>query len=1012
MPSSRPEDWTDGILDAIRRHEEQRSSSPRETAPERDESSNSGKPSSSGESLSERLLDALGRQTDGSGVPAASPSPIKAGDKTRTTSDDLLVGHVALTLKIIDEGCLKECLEDLEKARRAGQEISLEELLIRRGAAKPENIARIRLELSLRSGGISTLSRYETRERLGEGTTAIVFRAWDRDLKRFVALKVLREVAGLSPIARERFRREAEAAAGLTHPNVVTLHDAGETPEGQLYLVLELVEGRSLKEYLSEGQHQDREIAGMIEKTARGVAAAHEKGIVHRDLKPANILVTRGGEPKVGDFGLAHLMDSTAELTRSGTTLGTPLYMSPEQVQGRLKDLTPRTDVYSLGAILYEATVGRPPHLGATVTEIYHKAVQEEPVAPRRVKPDIPRDLETIILKSLDKDPARRYPTAREFAEDVHRYLEGEPIEALSISRPRRLWRKAVKYRAFLFPAVGAVVLGILVGLLLHRRPSTNSVVFFEDATEDFRLIREGKHIIAGKGQTLVAGDAVETGPWPSRGVLRYTDRTLVEIEPDTSLNEIQVEPAKRLFVKTGRVQAEVAKQPKDEPMIFATPQGEAKGSGAKLHLQMDPDPKKGMRLEVEDGEIELKNLAGKSVVVKSGYSAVAAEGVELLTHPRPPLGSSALLDQEWILAFHDEFDGNQLDRSRWNLNSREGGPLYSFVDDAVQQRNGTLSITAERRSLAPGKPYTTGLISMVAGTAQKYGWWEVRARLPKGKAIMPLFRLLPPDGRYPPQITLFGNNSLTGVRSLTHGKGAVHGSGSEVSRDLGDMASLEGFHVFACEWEPSYVKWYVDGNLKGSVKDHLPQVPLCLFASIRVGGEVSPDSSTVFPTALEVDYVRVFRKAGRMPARLGRVVYAEDFENGRGRFKGGEVVDEGFNGSKALALSPRGVSNFGAGWSTPADKSVTISFKVKPLTDVDQVDVLVWSEAQKDNGRYYIRGLKKGEWKEVQFTGDEVRIGVNRDGPIVNTVSNITISFERAPTSSRILLDDFEIKE
>ena len=277
-----------------------------------------------------------------------------------------------------------------------------------------------------RPEGLPDVPRYEVKERIGEGATALVYRAWDRELKRVVALKVLRESAGLSETARLRFRREAQAAAGLVHPHVVTVYDAGEAG-GRLYIVMELLEGRSLRELLNDRNATQKAILQLIEKAARGVAAAHGKGVVHRDLKPANILVSASGEPKVGDFGLAHLVDSDSVVTRAGTVLGTPLYMSPEQVEGNLKDQTPRTDVYALGAILYEALAGVPPHQGETIPELYRKIVHAEPRMPRDLNPKISRDLETVILQSLDKEPARRYATAAEFADDLAGILEGAP---------------------------------------------------------------------------------------------------------------------------------------------------------------------------------------------------------------------------------------------------------------------------------------------------------------------------------------------------------------------------------------------------------------------------------------------------------------------------------------------------------------------------------------------------------------------------------------------------------
>ncbi len=275
---------------------------------------------------------------------------------------------------------------------------------------------------------VPNLPRYEILGVLGEGATAVVYRARDTQLGRTVAVKVLRETASASPTARQRFRREAQTAGGINHPNVIQIHDAGETG-GRLYLVMELVDGLPLAQVL-KAKIDPRQVLQLLEQSCRGVGAAHAQGVVHRDLKPANILITSTGQPKVGDFGLAHLVESSAELTKTGATLGTPLYMSPEQAEGRNKDVTPPTDVYALGAILYETVTGAPPHTGQTLMEIYGKIARDEPVRPRKLAPRISADLETIILKAIDKDPRHRYATADLLADDLRRFLAGEPIAA------------------------------------------------------------------------------------------------------------------------------------------------------------------------------------------------------------------------------------------------------------------------------------------------------------------------------------------------------------------------------------------------------------------------------------------------------------------------------------------------------------------------------------------------------------------------------------------------------
>ncbi len=289
--------------------------------------------------------------------------------------------------------------------------------------------------------------RYERAEELGRGGMAVVYRAFDRELNRTVALKVLRDDFDPHISSVQRFRREAEVAAKLTHPALVPVYDVGESG-GRPYIVMELVEGEPLDRHLELRRPSLERRLWMLERIARGVAYAHQHGIVHRDLKPQNILVTADGDPKIADFGLAHLVDTDVALTRSGSTLGTPLYMAPEQIHGRAHEITPRTDVYALGAILYEMITGRAPHLGKTPMEVFAKITESDPRAPRLLDATISPDLETICLKALEKEPARRYPTAQEFADDLTRYLQDQSITARPPGPARRMARWIRHHRA------------------------------------------------------------------------------------------------------------------------------------------------------------------------------------------------------------------------------------------------------------------------------------------------------------------------------------------------------------------------------------------------------------------------------------------------------------------------------------------------------------------------------------------------------------------------------------
>jgi thiol-disulfide isomerase/thioredoxin/tetratricopeptide (TPR) repeat protein len=280
---------------------------------------------------------------------------------------------------------------------------------------------------------------YELLEELGHGGMGIVFRARQKSLQRTVALKMI--LAGhLATLEQlRRFRMEAEAAASLDHPNIVPVYHVGEV-EGLPYYVMKFMEGGSLRDRLRQTRFQPREVAALVATLARAVHYAHQRGILHRDLKPANILLDPEDRPHIVDFGLArHLAAHTT--TQTGSVAGTPAYMAPEQAAGR-KDLTVAVDIYSLGAILYELLTGHPPFRGASATEVLLQVMEQDVESPRRFDPFVDRDLETICLRCLEKDPTRRYPSAEKLAEDLERWLKGEPIGA----RPVGWWERTVKW--------------------------------------------------------------------------------------------------------------------------------------------------------------------------------------------------------------------------------------------------------------------------------------------------------------------------------------------------------------------------------------------------------------------------------------------------------------------------------------------------------------------------------------------------------------------------------------
>ena len=296
---------------------------------------------------------------------------------------------------------------------------------------------------------LPSLPGYEIEGELGRGGMGVVYKARQLSLNRTVALKMIRDSSLAGDKERARFRVEAEAAARLQHPNIVQIYDLREH-EGQPFFAMEYVPGGTLAQLLYNRPQPPRRAAELVEALARAVHYAHQQGIVHRDLKPANVLLAfsdasekrRSAErfseaslnlcvPKISDFGLAKTLDSASGVTPSTAILGTPSYMAPEQARGKGKDIGPWTDVWALGAILYEALTGRPPFEGESLVQTIDQVRFQEPVPPSRSQPDVPADLEAICLRCLQKEPARRYPSAAALAEDLQHFLAGRPLAAV-----------------------------------------------------------------------------------------------------------------------------------------------------------------------------------------------------------------------------------------------------------------------------------------------------------------------------------------------------------------------------------------------------------------------------------------------------------------------------------------------------------------------------------------------------------------------------------------------------
>jgi formylglycine-generating enzyme required for sulfatase activity len=315
------------------------------------------------------------------------------------------------------------------------------------------------------------IAGYEILGELGRGGMGVVYKARHLRLGRVVALKMILAGSHAGEQDLRRFLGEAEAVAGLQHAHVVQLFDFGQH-QGLPFFTLEFVAGGSLADRLAGTPLAPAAAAGIVEQLARGVAYAHERGIVHRDLKPHNVLLAEDGTPKIADFGLAKRVQLGSGLTASGAVMGTPSYMAPEQARGDAKRVGPAADIYALGAILYECLTGRPPFQAATTMQTLWEVIRDEPVPVRALQPAVPRDLETVCHKCLQKEPHRRYAGALALAEDLRRFQAGEPVAARPVGRGERLlkWARRRPTAAVLLLVCVLALLGTLAGVSFYTR--------------------------------------------------------------------------------------------------------------------------------------------------------------------------------------------------------------------------------------------------------------------------------------------------------------------------------------------------------------------------------------------------------------------------------------------------------------------------------------------------------------------------------------------------------------
>lgn len=398
---------------------------------------------------------------------------------------------------------------------------------------------------------------YEIHAEIGRGGMGVIYKARHVRLRRWVALKVMAGGESASPDFKQRFRTEAEAAAALEHPNIVPIYEVGEE-DGQPYFSMKLVEGGTLTSWrpVSGPQGQAarpdvlRAIAGAVATVARAVQYAHDRGVLHRDLKPNNVLVDGSGGLFLTDFGLARLMEGDSTLTRTRAVLGTPAYMAPEQARGDTRQLTTGADVYGLGAILYELIAGRPPFVGASAIEVMRQVTDREPAPPgglagagasavNRTEVRVARDLDTICLKCLEKNPARRYASAGALADDLQRWLDRDPILARPASRPERIgkWVRRRPALAALYATAAVSLLALGIASVLFTMQVVQARAAAERANRDLRrnlFIREWQEAETLAAQDKAAGALV----WFARAVRENPDNLALSTRLVSLLSE------------------------------------------------------------------------------------------------------------------------------------------------------------------------------------------------------------------------------------------------------------------------------------------------------------------------------------------------------------------------------------------------------------------------------------------------------------------------------------------
>jgi tetratricopeptide (TPR) repeat protein len=393
---------------------------------------------------------------------------MSASDPGATIKDERVNGIIADYLRAIERGEVPDRAALLARHAEFAKELSAffadHDRFCRVAAPLAEALTLPPGESPAAGAGtrVNYFGDYELLEEIARGGMGVVYKARQMSLNRPVALKMILAGQVASEHDVKRFYSEAEAAATLDHPHIVPIYEVGQH-EGQHYFSMGYVDGPSLAAKLELTGWEPRDAARLVRQVAEAIQYAHARGVIHRDLKPPNVLLGADGVPRITDFGLAKRLQTDSELTATGQILGTPSYMSPEQAAGKTREIGPLTDVYSLGAILYALLTGRPPFVGPDVISTISRVIFEEPKSPRELNPQVERDLETVVLKCLEKDPVKRYSSARELADDLDRFLKNEPIQARPASKAYRFKKFAQRNRGVVV-AAGALAFALVTG--------------------------------------------------------------------------------------------------------------------------------------------------------------------------------------------------------------------------------------------------------------------------------------------------------------------------------------------------------------------------------------------------------------------------------------------------------------------------------------------------------------------------------------------------------------------